>query len=155
MSNPREAVFAAITSQLESIRIDNGYGVDIDRVYRLDVLPDDMVGTRCLSVLESLSPEQWTFLDSGASGGYLGRMMITVAGIVKSGTTDLKTSTRHTELNYLINATVRALMLDPTFGGACKESKLDGPVGFVDTDKGEALFNITLHVIYAFGWGDL
>lgn len=157
MSGPRETMFAAITSQLQAIKISNGYQIDIDAVYRVDVVPDEMPSTvrRALAVIESLAPEAWQFLDSGASGGQLCESNIVIAGVVRSGTTDMKSSNRHTELNALIESTARALMEDPTFGGACKESKLSGPIGYVDTDKGEALFNMTLKVIYAFDWADL
>jgi hypothetical protein len=157
MSGPRESVFAAVTSALEAIQISSGYQVDVDVVYRVDILPDDMPSTvkNALLVLEGLSPETWEFLDSGASGGQLCRNNITIAGVVRMGTTDMKTSDRHTALNALIESAAKALMLDPTFGDACKESKLIGPIAFVDTDKGEGLFNMTLQVIYAFNWSDL
>jgi hypothetical protein len=157
MSGPREAVFAAITSALEGISLASGYQVDVDKVYRVDVVPDEVPSEfrNALMVLESFTPETWDYLDSGASGGQLCRTTITIAGIARQGTTDLKSSDRHTAVNALIESTAKALMLDPKFGTACKESKLAGPVAFVDTDKGEALFNMTLHVIYAFNWSAL
>lgn len=155
MTGPREAIFAAVAAKLLNVRIENGYQTDVDAVYRVDLLPDQISASRALFVLESLSAENWQFLDGGASGGQYCTAAITIAGICKQGTTDLKSSERHTELNQLIESTARALMQDPTFGGVCKESKLSGPMGFVDADKGEALFNMTLHVIYAFNWSDL
>lgn len=157
MSGPREAVFAAIAAKLSGISVENGYQTDLDAVYRLDVLPDEMPSTvrRALCVIESLTPENWQFLDGGASGGQYCSLPITIAGICRQGTTDLKSSERHTELNQLIESAARALMQDPAFGGACKESKLSGPIAFVDTDKGEAVFNMTIHVIYAFNWSAL
>jgi hypothetical protein len=157
VTGPRETVFAAIAAALLSVRVENGYQSDVDAVYRLDVVPDEMpTGVRrALLVLESLAPETWQYLDNGPSGGQLCKAQITIAGVVRQGTLDLKSSERHTELNQLIESTARALMLDPTFGGACKESMMSGPVAFVDTDKGEAMFNLTLHVIYAFNWSAL
>lgn len=157
MSGPREAIFAAVTLALEGITPTNGYDITVDRVYRLDVVPDEMGSTvrRALCVVESLSPEQWQYLDSGASGGQDAKLSIVVAGVVRVNTTDLKSSTRHTELNALINATTKALMEDPTFGGVCKDSVLSGPVAMVDMDKGEALFNMTLRCHYVFGWDEL
>lgn len=155
MTGPRETVFAAVAAKLQAITLENGYQTDVDAVYRVDLLADQINARRALFVLESLSAEDWKFLDGGASGGQLCTAAITIAGICKQGTTDLKSSERHTELNQLIESTTRALMQDPTFGGACKQSKLSGPIAFVDADKGEALFNLTLHVIYAFNWSDL
>lgn len=157
MTGPREKVFAAIAAKLLSVRIENGYQTDVDAVYRVDILPADMPPTvsRALQVLESLNPESWQFLDGGPSGGQLCHGTITIAGVVRQGTTDLSSSERHTELNQLIESAVRALMEDPTFGGACKETRIDSPVGFVDTANGEALFNLVLHVVYAFDWADL
>src|SRR5262245_37306142 len=132
MSGPREDVFAAVVSQLESIRVLNGYTCDVDAVFRVDVMPDDMpIGvTRALCVLESLSPEQWEFLDGGGAvqGGQDARLQILIAGVVKSPTTDLKSSQRHIDLNDLINATTKALMEDPTFSGTCQNSTVSGPV---------------------------
>lgn len=157
MSGPREAIFAAVTLALEGIHPSNGYDIAVDKVYRLDVVPDEMPSTvrRALCVLESLSPEQWQYLDAGESGGQDAKLVIVVAGVVRQQTTDIKSSARHTELNALINATTRALMEDPTFGGVCKDSVLSGPVALVDTDKGEALFNMNLRCHYVFGWGEL
>ncbi len=157
MTGPRETMFAAVAAALLAVRVENGYQSDVDAVYRLDVVPDDMPSTvrRALMVLESLSPESWQFLDGGPSGGQLCRSTLTIAGVIRQGTTDLKSSERHTEMNQLLESAVRALMLDPTFGGAVKESRIDSPVAFVDTDKGEALFNMNLHVIYAFNWSAL
>jgi hypothetical protein len=157
VTGPRETMFAAIAAKLLDVRIENGYQTDVDAVYRLDVVPDEMPSSvrRALLVLESLTPESWQFLDHGPSGGQYCTSVITIAGVVRQGTTDLKSSERHTELNQLIESAAKALMLDPTFGGSVKESKLNSPVGFVDTDKGEALFNMSLHVIYAFNWSDL
>jgi len=158
VSGPRETLFAAITAQLEEIKIVNDYALDVDKVYRLDVVPDEMPSQvrRALCVLESLTPERPQYLDSGASGGYLCDIKVTIAGIVRHQTADLKSSDRHTELNAFIDATRKALMEDRTFGGACKNSEIvSGPVGMVDMDKGEALFNIDLRCFYAFGFGDL
>jgi hypothetical protein len=157
VSGPRENVFAAVTTALEAITVADGYGIDVDKVYRLDVVPDEMPSTVrvALSVLESLTPEHWEYLDHGASGGQDARLTMVIAGVIKQGTADLKSSDRHTQINALVNGTTRALMLDPTFGGACKDSVLSGPIAIVDTDKAEALFNMTLRCHYAFGWNEL
>jgi hypothetical protein len=157
VSNPREDIFAAVTSALEGITISNGYAVDVDKVYRLDVVPDEMPSTvrRALCVLESLTPEDWSG-DLEGCGAIDAKLPIVIAGVVRAQTTDLKSSDRHTQLNALISATAKALMTDPTFGGACKDSKFtSGPVGLVDTDKGEALFNLTLRCHYIFTCTDL
>jgi hypothetical protein len=46
-------------------------------------------------------------------------------------------------------------MQDPKFSGTCHESVLSGPTGLVDTDNGEALFNMILRCRYVFAYGDL
>lgn len=157
MSGPREAVFAAVTTALEGITLADGYGIDVDKVYRLDVVPDEMPSSVrvAVSVLESLTPEQWDFLDSGPQGAQDAHVTITIAGVIRQQTTDLKSSDRHTQINALINGTTRALMRDPTFGGTCHDSVLSGPVALVDTDKAEALFNMTLRCHYIFGYDAL
>jgi len=157
VSGPREEIFSAVVEKLESIRMTNDYACDVDAVYRVDVLPDDMPAgvKRALCVLESLTPEAWEFLDSGASGGQDSKLTVVIAGVVKSPSTDLKSSQRHTDLNELINATTKALMQDPTFARTCKQSVLSGPLAMVDTDKGEALFNMNLRCRYQFAYADL
>jgi hypothetical protein len=157
MSDPREELFAAITSQLESVTVTNGYAVDVDKVYRVDVVPDEMPSTvrRALLVLESLSPETWEYLDNGASGGYMVTTNITIAGVVRGGMTDGKSSDRATDTNHLMMATAKALMTDRTFTSTAKNSWIMNPVVFIDTDKAEGLFNLNLRCIYAFNYGDL
>lgn len=157
MSDPRETAFAAVAAQLEEVKIANGYAVDVDHVYRVDVTPDEMPSTvrRALLVLDSLTPETWEFLDSGAQGGFLCRSTMTVAGVARGGMTDGKSSQRVSETNALLMAAVRALMQDPTFGGAMENSLILSPVVFIDTDKAEGLFNLTLRCIYKFDYGDL
>lgn len=159
MSDPRETLFAAVAAALEGITISNGYAVDVHKVYRVDVLPDEMPPQirNALLVLESLSPETWEFLAGGGSqrGAYKARVNITIAGVSRGGMTDGKSSERATATNALLMATVKALMADPAFGGAAKESEIQSPVVFIDTDKAEGLFNLTLRCFYAFDYGAL
>jgi hypothetical protein len=157
MSDPRESLFAAVALKLESITIPNGYAVDVDKIYRVDVVPDEMPSTvkRALLVLESLSPETWEYLDNGASGGYMVTTNMTIAGVVRGGMTDGKSSDRATDTNHLMMATVKALMADRGFSSTAKNSWIMNPIVFIDTDKAEGLFNLTLRCIYAFDYGDL
>lgn len=154
---PREALFAAITAQLETISLENGYSTTVDKVYRVDVLPDQFAAGEkyVLEVLESLTPETLQFLESGPSGGYLSKVVIVISGIVKEGTVNLKGSSRHTAMNEFMSDTISALMEDPTFGGTCKESLISSPIGFVDSERAEALFNMNLTCIYAYGRSEL
>lgn len=155
MSEPRETLFAAVQAQLESIRIENGYSLNIGRVFRgVDILPEQMNegAFPALEVLEEIGGEQWKRFDQQA---YECLIPIIIAGTIRSGTTDLASVTRHQEINRLLNATARAVMEDATFGGACKESWLSQPVVFVDPQRGEAYFNVTLTCRYDFGRADL
>jgi hypothetical protein len=155
--SPREALFAAIVAQLEGISLANGYRTDVDKVYRVDVLPDQFAPgeMNVLEVLESLTPERLSYLDSGRSGAYQSRIQIVISGCVKQGTTSLKSSDRHTAVNNLLSDTLSALMEDPTFGGTCKDSLLSDPLAFVDSERPEALFNMLLTCDYVFGRAEL
>lgn len=157
MTCPREALFAAIAEQMETIQIANGYTISVDKVYRVDVLPDQFApGEKyVLEVLESLTPETLQFLENGPSGGYMSRIVIVISGVVKEGTVNLKGSSRHTAMNEFMSDTISALMEDPTFGGTCKESLVSAPMGFVDSERAEAMFNMILTCIYAYSRSEL
>jgi hypothetical protein len=155
---PREALFAAIVAQLEGIKLSNGYRTDVDKVYRVDVLPDQFAPgeVSVLEVLESLTPERLTYLDNGPSGAYQSRIQIVISGCIKKGTTNLKSSDRHTAINNLLSDTVSALMQDPRFGGtAAKDSVISDPLAFVDSERPEALFNLLLTCNYVFSRAEL
>src|SRR3990172_1812595 len=123
MPGPRENLFAAVAAKLESIRQDNGYDNDVGAVFRTDLLFDQINDGEfpALEVLEPLAAESMTPVDSG---GYLCRLSMTIAGLVKTGGVDLRTAERHTAVNSLLNDTISALMQDVRFGGKCKESAL-------------------------------
>jgi hypothetical protein len=157
MSEPRETLFAAIQAQLEKIKIENGYALTVGRVFRgVDILPEQMNegDFPALEVLEEIGGERWERVDQQ---GYVCRLPMIIAGTIRSGTTDLTSVTRHSEINRLLNAVADCLMEDATFGGAggCRESVLSQPVVFVDPQRGEAFFNLTLTCIYIFGRADL
>lgn len=159
MSDPRETLFAAVAAALEGISIASGFAVDVQKVYRVDVLPDEMPSQvrNALLVLESLTPETWEFMpgDGNQRGAYSARVNMTIAGVSRGGMTDGKSPDRATATNALLMAAVKALMADSEFGGAATESQIMSPVVFIDTDKAEGLFNLTLRCIYQFGYGEL
>ena len=154
MPGPRENLFAAVVAQLEKIRVENGYDSDVGRVYRVDMLFDQIPDGAfpALEVLEPIGGESMAAMDDG---GYLCRVSMTVAGLVKAGTADLTSSDRHTLANALLGDAIRALMQDVSFGAKCKESAISAPIVYVDPDRPEAMFNLTLTCIYAYARGDL
>jgi len=154
MANPRELIFAAITAQIEKIRQENGYYTDVGTVYRVEMTADAIPegAFPAVFVLDSLAGGELTPIDAE---GYQLRLPIGIAAITKSGTSDLTSSARHTEINNLIHDIWRVLLEDPTFGGACKDSFMsDGPT-FVDTERGEALYNCNIVVNLFFQRSDL
>lgn len=152
MANPRETVFSAIVSQLEKIRLDNGYQNDVARVWRVDLEPSQIgeVDGPHLFVLETLAGET---LEAEDISLYRARLPIIVAGVIKVGGTDLKESSdqAHKKVNWLINDVLKALTEDPTFGGATYDSVIRNCFVFVDTDRQEGLFNINIvaHYLWA------
>lgn len=155
MSEPRDTLFAAIVTQLEKIREDGGYAVTVGKVYRgVDVLPEQMNegDFPALEVLEDIGGERWERFDQQ---GYLCRWPLVLAGTVRTGGSDMAAAQRHVDICRLLNAVVRALMEDATFGGTCKESEISNPVVFVDPHRPEAYFNLMLTCIYSFGRADL
>lgn len=144
MAQPREALFAAIQTKLESIRIANGYSLDVGRVFRGAEWTSDQINDGdmpALLILETLAGDT---LTPHEIAGYEWFLPILIAGIIRYGEADLKQSARHTQLNALINATWKALLVDPTFGGTCKDSILQGGPAMVDPERAEGLFNLSM-----------
>lgn len=144
MAGPRENLFAAIQTRLESIKISNGYSVSVGRVFRGAEWTSDQIDDSempALLVLETLAGDT---LTPHEIAGYEWFLPILIAGIIRYGETDLKKPTRHTQLNALINDTWKALLVDPTFGNTCKDSILQGGPAMVDPERGEGLFNLSM-----------
>lgn len=143
MANPKETWVAAVVLQLEKIRQENGYINDVGAVFRVDILPDQMNpgDFPALFVLDTLGGG---VLTADGKENYTYHLPLVIGGIVDIGTSDIRTRTRSTELNYLINDIWRALLQDATFGATCKDSVLqDGPA-FVDVERGHGVYNCQL-----------
>lgn len=144
---PREAIFAAVAKQLATIQTANGYATNGgNNVFRVDATRDQML-TRvpCLFVLEPLGGEVYTPYDAKV---YEVKTPILIAGMVSVGSTNLLLAPIHTALNELINDVLGALLEDPTFGGACKDTVLERTSTFTDVARGEGYFATQLHATY-------
>lgn len=153
---PREGVFAAIAAQLAKVSVEGGYYNNVAKVFRTDletaqINDGDMPA---LFVLDTLQGETMQFQDRRT---YLSRLPLVIAGVVRVGGTDraLMSEAAHAAINLLVDDARKALTEDETFGGKCKDSLISNVFVFVDTDRNEALFNMSFSVQYYWTRGDL
>lgn len=158
MPGPRETALAAIVTQLQKIRVENGYANDIARVLRQDFKVEQL-GEGDVPAAFVLPPLQGGRLEAMDANAYFYRWPITCGVVMKRTPTDSKDDQRETDMESLVNDLWRALLEDPMFGngptGTIKDSVLsDGPY-LLDVDAGVGLYNCTLQVDLVFQRSDL
>jgi hypothetical protein len=154
-ANPVETIQAAIADALQAIQVANGYSQNVGAVYRVDLLEDQVPASSlpALFVLEQSPGETYRALDKNV---YRAEMRLLIGGMVSLGQGDLFKPDRVTLLNSLLNDTVKVLLTDVTFGGACKDSVLENrPASVIDTERGFAYFGILMHLTHHFSRSSL
>lgn len=145
-----EGIVAAVTAQLEKIQVANGYRTDVGRVYRVPVVTDQIPESD-MPALAVVIPDdgiQFTVADKTL---YRVDLRLVIGGAVSVGDADLLDPARATAINGLFQDTFDALLEDPTFGGACKQSVIQAGAPTVDADRGWGVFNMRFNALAYMG----
>ena len=146
--NP-ETIEQAIIAQLSKIKRANGYDNDVQAIYRIDLLEDQVQETAlpALFVLADAEGESFEEYDAAV---YVARLPIFIVGMVNETEADLTQDARVVRINSLQRDVRKALLEDPTFGKACKDSVLHRVRKAIDSDRGFARFGLEMHATYHF-----
>jgi len=142
-------ISAGIVAAMARVKQANGYENTVKRIFEIDLVEDQIPdgALPAIFVLEDQEGETW---EPGDASMYKARLPYIIGGMINELGSDVTDPARVRRIRSFEKDVRKALLQDPTFGGACKESVLRKAQRVVDTDRGFASFIIDMTVFYWF-----
>jgi hypothetical protein len=145
-------ITAAIIARLATIKRANGYQNDVQAIFEVPMVQDQIPEGSLPALVVLEGEETWSWDDASV---YAARLPYVIGGMVNEPGADIMSPDRVQRIRSLERDVRVALLQDPWFAGTCKNSILGKTARFPDADRGFAMFETDMVVLYHFHKGSL